>query len=381
MHQRVCQIASGLALLCAIIHGPWAMAQTYPGFGGSTRGGAGRPVYRVTNFNDAGPGSLRDAVSHGNRQVVFDVAGDIQLARDIYVRGAFITIDGSTAPSPGITLKNHGLLVHGNHQAHDVIIRGLRLRGSIGCDTCNSSGAGLSIARGAYNIVVDRVSVQGAQDQALSINKGAHDVTVQWSIFAESKGATGHNLPILVGGNTKRVSFHHNLVVKGYERMPRVVYSADGTPATETQIDLRNNLMWDWGYAATQIAQGSRANIVGNYYYSPSAAEMGKRRAIYMCHAGSKPPQCDGTNPKRFARAYIAANVSGHGPDITAYLNSLGSESSPFPAIPVETMDACTAAHQVLANAGVRPLDAVDQHYITQVSLPGCTPTPAPTRR
>jgi hypothetical protein len=381
MQQRVWQITSGLALLCAILHSPWALAASYPGFGSSTRSGTGQAVYRVTTVNEAGPGSLRDAVSQGNRRVVFDVAGDIQLARDVYVRGAFITIDGSTAPSPGITLKNHGLIVRGNQGAHDVIIRGLRLRGSIGCDTCDSSGAGLSITREAYNIVVDRVSVQGAQDQALSIGRGASDVTVQYSIFAESKSATGKNLPILIARGAKRISFHHNLVMKGYERMPYVQNSEDGRPATETQLDLRNNLMWDWGYAGTQVWKGARANIVGNYYHSPTSAEMGRRRAIYMCHAGSKPPQCDGTNPQWFARAYIADNVSGHGPDITAYLNSLGTESRPFPAPPIETTDACTAAQQVLANAGVRPLDAIDQQYIAQVSLAGCTTMRSPMRK
>jgi hypothetical protein len=31
-------------MLCAILPHPWAVAPPYPGFGGSTRGGAGQPV-------------------------------------------------------------------------------------------------------------------------------------------------------------------------------------------------------------------------------------------------------------------------------------------------------------------------------------------------
>jgi pectate lyase len=377
MRQRVCQLVSGLAVLWTVLYGPWAMAQPYPGFGGSTRGGTGQPIYRVTNLSDAGPGSLRDAVSQGNRRVVFDVAGEIQLSRDLYVRGAFVTIDGSTAPPPRITLRNHGLLIHGKDGAHDVIVQGIRVRDSQGCDTCPTSGAGLGISRNAYNVVLDHVSVQGAGDQAIGIGKGAHDISVQWSIFAE--GAQ-KNLPVLIGYRAQHISFHHNLIIKGTERMPQLMWSHDGDQAPDTQVDLRNNLLWDWKNMATHVWKGTRANIVGNYYYSPNSSEVARRRAIFMCHQGSIPPQCDGTNPRWFGRAYIADNVSGHGPQITAYLNGLGTEASPFPAPPVETTEACTAAQQVLASAGVRPLDAVDQRYIGEVSLVGCTTVRAPAR-
>jgi pectate lyase len=376
---RLRHLVGGLMVWLTILVGPLALAQPYQGFGASTRGGDGKTVYRVTNLNDDGPGSLRAAVSWGGRSIVFDVAGEIQLSRDIYVKGPFITIDGSTASPPGITLRNHGLLIHGAHGAHDIIVRSIRIRDSQGCDRCPTSGAGIDVALKAYNVVVDRVSVQGTYDQAITVGRGAYDVTIQWSIFAE--GDPRHSFPALIGYRSKRVSFHHNLIIKGYERMPQVMWSNDGDQATETQVDLRNNLFWQWGFAGSQIWKGTKANVVANYYYAPLASEHGKRRAIYFCQAGSTPPQCDGKNPKWFARAYIADNVSGHGPAITTYLNGLGTESAPFPAPPVQSTDACTAARQVLENAGVRPLDATDQKYLGEISLVGCDQRSAPARR
>src|SRR5262245_15622940 len=124
----------------------WAQSGPYEGFGAGTPGGSREAVVRVTTLADAGPGSLRDAVSLGWRTVVFDVAGTIDLASAIHVGGPFVTIDGFTAPAPGITLRGGGLIVRGRDGAHDVIIRGLRVR--------DAAEDGIQIAYGAYNVVV-----------------------------------------------------------------------------------------------------------------------------------------------------------------------------------------------------------------------------------
>lgn len=66
------------------------------GFGAFATGGRGGEIYHVTNLDDRGPGSFRDAVSKGHRVVVFDVGGYIELKRTVSV-ASNITILGQSA--------------------------------------------------------------------------------------------------------------------------------------------------------------------------------------------------------------------------------------------------------------------------------------------
>ena len=314
--------------------------------------GVCQSICHVTNLQDSGPGSLRDAVSQGNCSVVFDVGGEIILNDFVYVKGAFVTIDGFTAPPPGITLKNRGLIIRGNQGAHDVTVRGIRVR--------SSSIDGIQIAYGAYNVVIDHVSINGSADGNLDITDNSSNVTVSWSIFSEPNG-TEKNM--LIKYNISRISVHHNIFTEARQRNPQVRIDDAGTAATETTLDLRNNIIWDWGVGyGTLVWYGPRANIVNNYYSSNGGD---KKDALTVCKG-----DCDGGVPASFARAYVSGNIDPE--DLGFDINSLGNEAVPFDAPTVATQDACTAAQLVIADAGVRPLDSIDQQYVSRISLGGC---------
>ena len=117
------------ALCLGLNHAPAQTADplAFPGaegFGRLTSGGNDGGVVHVTNLNDAGPGSFRDAVSRPNRLVVFDVSGIIRLQSNVVV-GSHLTLDGQTAPGDGIMLYGR---TSSFSDGHDVIIRYQPLR-------------------------------------------------------------------------------------------------------------------------------------------------------------------------------------------------------------------------------------------------------------
>ena len=351
-------VAAASMLLCA----PGTRAAEFEGFGATTPGGAGGTVYHVTSLADSGPGTLRDAVSVGNRTIVFDVAGEIELVSPLFVLGSFITIDGLTAPAPGITLVGNGLIMRGNvglpsnqFPVNDIIVRGLRIRGG--------SFDGIQIANGAHHIVIDHVSVTNTGDGLIDITEHAHDVTVSWSILAGGAKA------MLVKYNAYNVTLHHNLWVDTRNRNPTVAVDDIGTPATAITADIRNNVVWNWvDGVGTSIHHGAWANVVNNFYASPSSSGSDQLQALIVCDG-----DCDDNDPNNVARAYTAGNASGT--VIPLDINTAGTESAPFAAPAVTITDACTAASAVLAGVGVRPLDALDAAYLAPIAFPLCRRT------
>jgi hypothetical protein len=237
------------------------------GFGRYTTGGRGGQVIKVTNLNDAGPGSLREALEKkGSRIVVFEVSGTIELKSNISIGDSNLTIAGQTAPGDGITIKNYRLTIL---DKNNIIIRFLRFR--LG-DLANREENALFI-RDCTNIVIDHCTLSWGTDETASNFKNSN-LSFQWNIISEglnnsvhSKGE--HGFGAIWGG--KNISYHHNLLAHFTQRSPAFDNLSLYTSETEANIyrgivDLRNNVIYNWSFRAIDGGEKGTFNVINNYF-------------------------------------------------------------------------------------------------------------------
>ncbi len=231
------------------------------GFGRYATGGRAGSVYHVTNLNDSGAGSFRDAVSKPNRIIVFDVAGVIRLQSRLSV-SKNLYIAGQTAPGEGITLYGNGLSFT---DADNTICRYLRVRmGVVG----DSGQDALTLSSG-HDMIFDHCSVAWGRDETFSISGSSpQNITIQNSII--SQGLLGHSAGGLVqtdGG----VTIYRTLYIHNDTRNPKF----------KGRHQYVNNIVYNWKTAAYIMggdSEGSsQANAVGNVFI---AGPTGKANAF-----------------------------------------------------------------------------------------------------
>lgn len=329
------------ALICVVVSVAGARYdRPLEGFGADTPGGSGGAPYEVTSLGDSGPGTLRDAVSVSNRDVSFLVAGTIEFESTLRISANHITIDGSTAPDPGITITAAHSGVTGAlldiKYANDIIVRHLRVRDAPDTNT----GDNLRIWRDSHNIVIDHCSFSGAGDGNVDICYDAHDVTLQWCILANTVKNS------LIPEGCYNISLHHNLYTCGDERNPQIDRS--------TFVDMVNNVIHGWaGNYGTRVRNSGSANIVKNYYVAESWSDLADAIVI---DADAGPVHMEG-------------NV------IPPECPATGTTGTLLTAPPVTEMDPEDALLAVLAEAGAFPRDAIDEACTSVVAASPVKPT------
>lgn len=343
------------------------------GYGAITSGGRGGKVIIVTNLNDSGPGSLRDAVeTEGPRTVVFTTSGNITLRSRLSISEPYITIAGQTAPGDGICIKRYPLSIN----ASEVIIRYIRVR--LGDETGDDSDA----ISGRYhkNIILDHVSASWSIDETVSIYY-CENVTIQWCLISESLYNAGHVKGTHGYGGiwgSNHSTYHHNLLAHHSSRNPRF---ASGCGYN----DFRNNVIYNWGYNSAYGGEKEHTgddrfyftvvNMVANYYKPGPATRQGNNahRIINPSSRGKD----DG-----FGKWYVADNVVYGNPAVTADNWNGGVQpqdgdshiiglklDKPFDAIPINQQTAEEAYHAVLKSVGASlpKRDAIDARIVDEV--------------
>lgn len=239
------------------------------GYGRFARGGRCGKVVHVTNLNDTGTGSLREAIENdtGPRTVVFDVGGIIKLASRLVLNSPSVTVAGQTAPGKGITVRAAPFGMSGGV---DEIIQDVRVR--LGAGTTYD---GMGMTASDYSIV-DHASISWTIDEAFS-SRNAKNITLQRTLISECLNVAGHqNYPAgtahgyagSIGGDIG--SFHHNLLAHCEGRNWSMAGGLDGDGYFAGRLDIFSTVFYNWG-GRTNDGGAHEVNFVNNYY-KPGAA-------------------------------------------------------------------------------------------------------------
>lgn len=311
------------------------------GFGSVATGGS--TPFIVTNLADSGTGTLRDAVSASGRNITFAVSGYIVLSSALSLSSS-TTINGQTAPSPGIGVMGREISASGKS---NIVVRNLRIRqGNLDPDTGKSA---FNMGK-ATNVILDHCSIAyGVFDSIDAV--GAVNVTVSNSIIALPIGQQfGAHL------ETGPATWYRNLWVSAHNRQP----------LTKANTQYVNNVVYNYQAAYTVANTGGlfSHDLIGNYFIAgPSTTS----------------PSDDWFQMNENQKAFASGNLLDSNRDGVlngAAANSIGSAvvlASPWNSAStgLATLTAAQAFTSVLANAGAAPRDQVDASVVASVQSLG----------
>ena len=320
------------------------------GFGANVTGGRAGSVYHVTNLNDSGEGSFRDAVSQGNRIVVFDVGGIINIKTAVSIKSN-ITIAGQTAPGEGIAI--HGGKLSTGKQSN-IIIRYLRIRP--GENTASQKDDALNLYD-SKNIIVDHCSVELAP----------------WNNF----GGSSDNADYRITGVTVQNSLIANPI---YQQFGAHIESVDGTwswyynafinshnrnPLAKINDIFVNNVLYNFeaGYT-THTSTKFKHDVVNNYFvYGPAGKnewfQVDKNQSFYAS-GNMIDKNRDGVLNGTASSIYW---YQGEGTILDKPWNELTTKGP--------MLSAATAWRYVNSQSGVLPYDDIDSLIWYQASTLG----------
>jgi len=337
--------ALAAAPAAAAVAAPGAAALAFPGavgFGSSAVGGTGGSVYEVTNLNDSGTGSFRDAVSASHRIVEFEVGGYIDLASPVSA-SSYLTIEGGTAPGGGIGIMGREVSLDG---ATNDIVQDIRFRQGTLDPDAGKSGINLL---DSSDMILDHVSIEfGQWDDVDAV--GATDITIQDSIIADPIGQqfSAHT-------ETGPYTWYDDLFANAHNR----------NPLAKADTQFINNVVYDYqgGYTAGNSSGHFSHDVIGNYFIAGPATTSASDAWYQMDNQSvyNSGNYLDGNK-----NGALDGSLLGLGGGATALSAPWSSATAGIPAV-----SAAAAYASVVAGVGAYPRDQVDSQLIADVTSLG----------
>ncbi len=321
---------TGVATL-GVLHSAEAEPE-FQGYGASTTGGAGFPVYVAASAGEFS--SLLQHVSGKGGGATIRLSGSWTYPSDVkLIDLSHVTLDGRGST---VTLANSSVIVK---CSENIVVQGLRIRN-------DQTGDDAIQVNSSSRVVIDHNSVSGSGDGNIDVTGwscgASRDITVSWNFFADT-----WKQGLVKYGDTSRVSFHHNLFYNSGNRLPLL--------ASEGEFDVRNNVFWQWASSGTALSSGARANIVGNFYEVGRSLDRARHAIWYV----------DSTS-----QAWIQGNVL---PSAELDVSRL---AQPLVTPPTTTHEANLARDLVIAQGGAWPRDAYDSMLISNIEKREFPPPP-----
>ena len=353
--------AMGALLACAVTAFPM-LSSALPvipgavGYGIDTPAGRGGKVYRVTNLNASGAGSLKECVAaSGPRVCVFEVSGTIKLTDDLHIWNPNITIAGQTAPSPGINIRGAAI----NINASDVLIQHLRVR--VGDDAdgpamSNRDALKIESSTPIKNIVIDHCSFAWALDETVTAWDKWSDITISNNIVAEplhekpSGSLSGYGIYLGQSGGG-RAAVIGNLMAHTAGRNP-LNRSYDAV--------IVNNVLYNTYSSSVELQSldiAMKVAVVGNTFIE--GVDTGDWNKPVMLNTGSWP--MISTSKVYLSDNMAAGKVSGDEWSIatSGFPTSIKTTTAPLWITGLAPLPTAgnVALNKVLSYAGARPAD------------------------
>lgn len=280
------------------------------GFGTTTTQGRAGPVVRVTNFDEVGLGSYKDAVNvAGPSNTYFSISGTInRTGNALKYNTPFKRISGQTSPG-GVAFSGE------EHQvrSHDLLLECLRIRtGDVddpgsGWDNRDCINYGSPDDQfgvypfSTYNVVNRRCSYSWSVDENCTAWYATHDVSwiecisfegLWFSNHPKTKGPpfNPHSMGMLHGIGAHNLSYYRCAIGSCNQRNPQLAGVIPGIAPGAYCVDVRNCFIWNWGQEPLAVEHaGNHTNLIGLYFRKGPNYADGVVRCIRLANDADAP--------------------------------------------------------------------------------------------